>query len=54
MTNITLENLHLGEIKMIRVALDQITIQGQDAKFLAQLQVKLEKKIEEVEKPTKK
>lgn len=54
MNNITLEGLHLGEIKLMRKALDVIQISGSDAQFLANLQIKLEKKVQEVEKTAKK
>lgn len=50
MYNNTLENLHLGEITLIRKALDNIPITGADAKFVAALQTKVESKIEEINK----
>lgn len=48
MANLTLENLHLGELKLIRLALNDIKISGQDASFVANLQVKVDKKIAQV------
>lgn len=54
MTNQTLENLHLGEIKLMRKALDVIQISGSDAQFVANLQIKLDTKIQQVEKTIKK
>lgn len=47
----SIENLHLGEIKLIRKALDEIKITGADAKFVAILQEKVEHTIKESEKP---
>ena len=47
----SIENLHLGEIKLIRKALDEIKITGADAKFVAALQEKVEHTIKEIEKP---
>ena len=43
----------LNELKLIRVSLDAVTIKGSDAKYLASLQVKLEKAIEEISNPPK-
>ena len=43
-----------NELRLIRVALDTVTIQGADAKFLAQLQIKTEQSIEELSKSTPK
>lgn len=50
----TLENLHLGEITLIRKALDTISITGADAKFVSSLQIKIETKIEEINKTSPK
>jgi hypothetical protein len=47
----SIENLHLGEIKLMRKALDEIKITGADAKFVAVLQEKVEYSIKEAEKP---
>lgn len=47
----SIENLHLGEIKLMRKALDEIKITGADAKFVAALQEKVEHTIKEIEKP---
>ena len=44
----------LNELRLIRVSLDSVTIKGADAKFLAQLQTKTEKQIEELSKPPSK
>lgn len=45
----TIENLHLGEIRLLRSALDVITVNGSDAKFVANLQTKLESEIAQIE-----
>lgn len=45
----SIENLHLGEIKLIRKALDDINIQGRDARFVATLQDKVNASISEIE-----
>ncbi len=44
----------LNELRLIRVSLDSVTINGADAKFLASLQVKIESQIEEQTKPPSK
>jgi hypothetical protein len=36
----------LNELKLIRTALDVITIKGSDAQYLSHLQLKIEKKLE--------
>lgn len=36
----------VNELALIRQALDQITVNGKDVKYVAQLQIKLEKHIE--------
>lgn len=43
----------LSELQLIRAALDVITIKGADAKFLAQLQSKIEADIQEKTNPPK-
>jgi hypothetical protein len=43
----------LSELQLIRAALDSITIKGADAKFLAQLQTKIESDIQEKTNPPK-
>lgn len=46
----------LPELQLLRAGLDVITIKGADAKFLAQLQTKVEQLLEEAsnsEKPKK-
>jgi hypothetical protein len=43
----------LPELQLIRAALDSITIKGADAKFLAQLQHKIEADIQEKSNPSK-
>jgi len=43
----------LNELKLIRASLDVVTIQGKDAKYMANLQLKVEKHIEELSKPPK-
>lgn len=45
----TLENLQLGEIKLLRQALDIIDIKGASAIFVANLQLKLDGDIREIE-----
>jgi hypothetical protein len=45
----TLDNLSLREIKALRKSLDHIPITGIDAIFIAQLQVKLNKDIQQIE-----
>ena len=44
----------LNELRLIRVSLDSVTINGADAKFLASLQVMIESQIEEQTKPPSK
>ena len=43
----------LSELQLIRAALDSITIKGADAKFLAQLQNKIDSDIQEKTNPPK-
>jgi hypothetical protein len=43
----------LSELQLIRVSLDAVTIKGADAKFLAQLQTKVETDIQEKSNPPK-
>ena len=38
----------LRETQLIREALDQIAVRGADAKFVAQLQIKLEKQLQKL------
>jgi hypothetical protein len=37
----------IAELQLLRAGLDAITIKGADAKFLAQLQIKLEQQLQE-------
>ena len=46
-------NLAPNELSFIRQALDTVTIQGKDAKFVATLQVKLEHEISEINRMIK-
>ena len=43
-------NLTFNELTFLRSALDPISIQGRDARFVATLQMKLEHEIEEVKR----
>jgi len=43
----------LPELQLLRAGLDVITIKGADAKFLAQLQTKVEQLLEEASQPEK-
>ena len=43
-------NLTFNELTFLRSALDPISIQGKDARFVASLQIKLEQEIEEVKR----
>lgn len=43
----------LNELKLIRASLDSVTIKGADAKFLANLQIKVEHEIEKQSQPPK-
>jgi hypothetical protein len=43
-------DLTLNELNFIRQSLETVTIQGKDAKFLVNLQMKLEYKLSEVQK----
>ena len=43
----------LREIQLIRESLEHITIRGADAKFVAGLQVKIEKQIQKLSLPPK-
>ncbi len=49
MESYTLDNLSLREIRALRKSLDHIPITGIDAIFIAQLQVKLNKNIQQIE-----
>ena len=42
----------LPELQLIRAGLDALTIRGADAKFLAQLQIKIEEQIKTASTPT--
>lgn len=42
----------LPEFQLLRAGLDSITIKGADAQFLAQLQIKIEKQLQELSNPT--
>lgn len=41
----------LSELQLIRAGLDALTIRGADAKFLAQLQIKIEEQIKTMSTP---
>jgi hypothetical protein len=43
----------LAELQLIRAGLDALTIRGADAKFLAQLQQKIEEQIQQSSIPPK-
>jgi hypothetical protein len=43
----------LPELQLIRAGLDSITIKGADAKFLAQLQIKIEQQLQDATQPEK-
>jgi len=43
-------NITFNELTFLRSALDPISIQGRDARFVASLQIKLEQEIEEVKR----
>jgi hypothetical protein len=43
----------LPELQLIRVGLDAVSIRGSDAKFLAQLQTKIEEQIQQALTPIK-
>ena len=43
-------SLTFNELTFLRSALDPISIQGRDARFIASLQIKLEHEIEEVKR----
>jgi hypothetical protein len=42
----------LPEFQLLRAGLDSITIKGADAQFLAQLQIKIEQKLQELSNPS--
>lgn len=41
----------LPELQLLRAGLDVIAIKGADAKFLAQLQIKVEQQLQEASQP---
>jgi hypothetical protein len=43
-------DLTLNELNFIRQSLETVTIQGKDAKFLVNLQIKLEHKLSEIQR----
>jgi hypothetical protein len=45
----SIDNLQLGEIRLLRQALDVISITGKDAQYVANLQVKLEGEMRQIE-----
>jgi hypothetical protein len=47
-------SLTFNELTFLRSALDPISIQGRDARFIASLQIKLEQEIEEIKHMLKK
>ena len=51
--NIFSIDLTLGEIQCLRQSLDVISISGKDAKFVATLQVKLEREIAQIQEMIK-
>ncbi len=48
--NIFSIDLSINEITFLRQALEPISIQGRDAKFVASLQLKLEHELDEIQK----
>jgi hypothetical protein len=45
----SIDNLQMGEIRLLRQALDVIQITGKDAQYVANLQVKLESEMKQIE-----
>ena len=45
----SIDNLQIGEIRLLRQALDVIQITGKDAQYVANLQVKLESEMKQIE-----
>jgi hypothetical protein len=45
----SIDNLQMGEIRLLRQALDVISITGKDAQYVANLQVKLESEMKQIE-----
>jgi hypothetical protein len=45
----SIDNLQMGEIRLLRQALDVISITGKDAQYVANLQIKLESEMKQIE-----
>lgn len=45
----SIDNLQMGEIRLLRQALDVIQITGKDAQYVANLQIKLENEMRQIE-----
>ena len=45
----SIDNLQIGEIRLLRQALDVIQITGKDAQYVANLQLKLESEMKQIE-----
>ena len=45
----SIDNLQMGEIRLLRQALDVIQITGKDAQYVANLQIKLESEMKQIE-----
>ena len=45
----SIDNLQMGEIRLLRQALDVIQITGKDAQYVANLQIKLENEMKQIE-----
>jgi hypothetical protein len=45
----SIDNLQMGEIRLLRQALDVIQITGKDAQYVANLQLKLESEMKQIE-----
>jgi hypothetical protein len=45
----SIDNLQMGEIRLLRQALDVISITGKDAQYVANLQLKLESEMKQIE-----
>lgn len=45
----SIDNLQMGEIRLLRQALDVISITGKDAQYVANLQLKLEGEMRQIE-----
>lgn len=45
----SIDNLQMGEIRLLRQALDVIQITGKDAQYVANLQIKLDNEMRQIE-----